>query len=85
MIQLLNPFACAFCEDSFPISNALVNHVKIKHETIKVKIENDNCKNKVQKHMVAEEEKASEDNNLYDTSTNEKLERSLSLTKVNYL
>ena len=83
MIQLLNPFACAFCEDSFPISNALVNHVKIKHETIKVKIENDNCKNKVQKHMVAEEEKASEDNNQYDTSTNEKLERSLSLIKVN--
>ena len=83
MIPLLNPFACAFCDDSFSTPNALVSHVKIKHETINVKIEDENKNNKVRYHMVAEKDKASEDKSLYDSSTNEKLERSLSLTKVN--
>ena len=36
MKLLKNLYACAICQESFTIPNALVNHVKTKHEIVKL-------------------------------------------------
>ena len=33
MESLKNPYACAFCQESFSESSSLVSHVQSKHET----------------------------------------------------
>ena len=35
MKLLKYPYACAVCQESFTIPNALVSHVKTKHESVK--------------------------------------------------
>ena len=61
-----NPYACAFCQETFPNASALVSHVQIKHPPVKLcNKEKDGKDTNIQdKPSVVKSKKAAIDQNL---------------------